>query len=505
MPDAIPPDALVILLDLTQHAVALLLGFLISALVMPVVVRVAHARGVLDLPGEARRHHAEAVPRLGGIAVFLGTLLASGAVFLWGRLAGTLTLPYPALLPAIALGSLVVFLTGLTDDLRGLSPLLKLGAQTLAAALVLQAGLRVESITIAPGLPTLALGWFATPITLLWVVGITNAMNLIDGIDQLAGTMAVLALAICVIVDLALNQIPSVVISAAMIGALLGFLRWNRHPARIFLGDSGSMTLGFFLAVRTLIAGTDTDPGFDGAGTTYALVPLTALAYPLLDTFIAMARRWLRGHPLSRADGRHIHHRLLALGFSVPATVRILWLGAAGIALIGVAVSFATTAAGGALALIFAALLLLGVAYGSWWLGYDEFIELGRSVVSVVRNARGVLRDKVVANELASRVAAAGSLEALHEALARFSAESKRVRVELVGPGAAAVPADRVSYEYPVRGGQGVDRLRLTAPRPNGVRVPAQLERIAERVGPAVEGWLDGRSAERHGPGGPVV
>jgi UDP-GlcNAc:undecaprenyl-phosphate GlcNAc-1-phosphate transferase len=481
--------------DLSQHAVALLLGFLISALVIPVVVRLAHARGVLDHPDDGRRNHVQAVPRLGGIAVFIGTLLTSGTILLWGTLAGVLALPYPAYLPAISLGALVVFLTGLTDDLRGLSPLLKLGAQTLAAALVIQAGLRVETIAIAPGIPTLSLGWLATPITLLWVVGITNAFNLIDGIDQLASTMAILTLAVCMAVDLALNGVSSVIITTAMVGALLAFLRWNRHPARIFLGDSGSMTLGFFLSVRVLIAATDSE------GVTYALIPLTALAFPLLDTFVAMARRWLRGHPLSRADGRHIHHRLLALGFSVPGTVRILWLASAGVALIGIAVSFSTVVSGGALFLVFVALLLLGVAYGSWWLGYDEFIELGRSAVSVVRQARTVLRQKVRANELATRVGEADSLEALHALFAAFNAESKGVRVELVGAGAPGVTDGRVSFEYPVRGGEGVNRLRLTARRPNGVRVPAQLERIAERVGPAVEGWLE----RRHQPGGAVV
>jgi len=273
------------------------LGFVITLGVMPWVMRLAREYRILDFPDAERRLHAEPIPRIGGLAIFVALVCAASLVLGWERVFTSGTASSELMRPGFVVGAIIVVITGVIDDVRGVTPLFKLTAQTLAALAAVSSGFGIDTVTVA-GNAFFPLGVLALPITIVWVVGMTNAFNLIDGVDGLAGTMALIGLAAGIGAGFILHDAPGLVMTFAMTGAVLAFLRFNHHPARVFLGDAGSMLLGYFLSIGVVTHATTADHA------TYALVPLFALAFPLADTFIAMARRWLRGHPLSRADGR---------------------------------------------------------------------------------------------------------------------------------------------------------------------------------------------------------
>jgi UDP-GlcNAc:undecaprenyl-phosphate GlcNAc-1-phosphate transferase len=264
--------------------------------VLPLVLRAATRKALLDLPDGTRRVHPRAVPRLGGIAVFAGLL---AAVLLW-QTTSAFGVRMSSTMIALILAGGVLFAIGLIDDLRGVPPAGKLLAQGAAALLVYAAGFRLNLLHFPPDI-TVELGWLSLPLTVLWLVGVSNAFNLIDGIDGLAGGVGIIALAAATITALVVGNQTVPWFAIALMGALFGFLRYNMPPARIFLGDSGSLVVGFLLAVLSVRA------GMQGDGSVAVLAPVFALSYPLLDTGIAILRRWLRGVPLSRGDGRHIH------------------------------------------------------------------------------------------------------------------------------------------------------------------------------------------------------
>lgn len=488
---------------LVQHIAALLLGFGFAVVLIPWIIRFSVQHGLLDQPDNQRRVHATAVPRLGGVAIFIATVIASGSLMAWSLSRGGFALPYPRILPGVILGATLVFLTGLIDDLRGLPPRAKLIAQTLAALCVVAFGFEISSVALSPASAALSLGVLALPITVLWIVGMTNAFNLIDGADGLAGTVALIALLTSIGVDLYLHDIRSLFISTAMLGAVLGFLRFNSHPAKIFLGDSGSMTIGFFLSIRLVISATGPQ------GHLYALVPIFALAFPLLDTFIAIARRWIRGHPFSRADGRHIHHQLLALGIGTRQMVDIVGVFFASVAVLGVSVAFAPPQLTFAFMLGAAALFFAGVFYGTRWLRYGEFAEVGKSIRSVVTNGRTVVREKLRANEVAEQIRRAKTLDEVRQILETLVDDVRLLDVELLpgnvhhhGPERQQIsPVNmlpvRLDYPFAWNSANGVREiiLRLWSARPAAGGHPAS-ERIATRLGPALEEWFQTHSSE---------
>jgi UDP-GlcNAc:undecaprenyl-phosphate GlcNAc-1-phosphate transferase len=491
---------------LLPHLAALTLGFAIAYGMMPLVMRLAREYQVLDLPDEGRRVHQTPVPRLGGVAIFVAAIISVSVVFAWDYFDSSFELPRQAgTLPGMIIGATIVFVTGIVDDVRGVRPALKLLAQSMAALAMVAYGFRIDAITVA-GNSMIHLGLIAVPLTVFWIVGMINAFNLIDGVDGLAGTMAIIGLTACIGVDFLLHNASSLIVTFAMLGAVFAFMRYNQTPAKIFLGDSGSMLLGFFLSIRIVYASTGEDR------VTYALIPLFALAYPLTDTFIAIVRRWLRGDPFSRADGRHIHHQILALGLSPQRTVELLGLFFFSVAFMGISIVFApprvTLAFGmGGAVLIFAAFF-----YGIKWLRYSEFMEFGSSVASVLLNARSHVRNKVMAGEIADRLLRAESIDQVSAMLGECAAEFKLLEVSIV-PGARHFPGPesrrispvhdrpfRVDYPIAWEHGGSVHEvvLRLWSDRPTDLR-HVGAERIATKLGGALETWLQ-RNPAAFGP-----
>ena len=306
----------------------LLLGFSSAALALfltPLIGRGSTVLGLVDAPG-GRKVHTQSVPRLGGVAVVVAAALALAIVPAF--LAEPREPETWAAIQPFIVGGVLIFLVGLVDDVRGLGAAPKLLVEVLAAAIMMAAGLLIERVTVLGH--TWMLGWLAYPVTAAWLVGVTNAFNLIDGVDGLAPGIAALAGAACGAILIVRGHTAEAMLLAAFVGAMLGFLVYNFEPASIFLGDSGSLVAGFLLAA-TAIAGWQ-----KGATALASAVPLLIFALPLADAASTLVRRLLArpdsGRSLStivrqvvEPDREHIHHRLLGLGWSVRRTVLILY------------------------------------------------------------------------------------------------------------------------------------------------------------------------------------
>jgi UDP-GlcNAc:undecaprenyl-phosphate/decaprenyl-phosphate GlcNAc-1-phosphate transferase len=288
--------------------------------VTPPVRALALRIGVVDQPG-GRHVHARPVPRLGGLAVLaagLATLAIAPAfgVTVVSRLAaGGWGLGW------LAAGVAVVVVAGVVDDVRGLGPRAKLGLQAVAAALALGGGFGLAGVTNPFTGTYVEFGLLGVLLTLLWVVAITNAMNLIDGLDGLAAGVALIGSATLLAVSLAEGRADAALLWAVLAGALAGFLPYNFSPATIFLGDSGSLLIGYLMSVLALQSLEK------GVTAVLVLVPILALGLPIMDVLLALLRRALGPEPTSlfRADREHIHHRLVGGGMTHRRAVLVLY------------------------------------------------------------------------------------------------------------------------------------------------------------------------------------
>jgi len=285
---------------------AVLLAFVLALLVTPLVRKWAFKCGALDCPDQ-RKIHKQVMPRLGGLAIFISFMVAV-------VLTREITLQTAGLL----LGGALIVLLGYIDDTKGVSPWVKLGGQVVAACAVISFGLKVEFLTNPFSSGSIALGFLSIPVTILWIISITNAVNLIDGLDGLAGgTAGIASLTLAAVVWIEASrtggtqgQWDSVVLALILAAAIIGFLRYNFFPARIFLGDSGSMYLGFSVATLAVMG--------LAKGATYVsiIIPVVILGIPILDTVFAIVRRYLGQKPIFQPDKEHLHHRLLQIGLS---------------------------------------------------------------------------------------------------------------------------------------------------------------------------------------------
>lgn len=297
-------------------------AFLSSLLLTPLIRDLALARGWVDRPDGRRKTHRMPVPRLGGIAVHLAFALSFGAALAFFGGAAWLGPPVPGSYLTLLTAGTAVMIVGLLDDVVGVSPALKILVQGAAGLYLYYNGYQIRLISIPFG-ETLNLGLLSLPITLLWFAGISNAFNLIDGLDGLAAGVGLFAITVVVILALMNDRWEIVFLSVALGGALLGFLRYNFGSASVFLGDSGSLFVGFALAALAVRG------SMKSSMAVAVLAPLLALALPILDTTIAIARRFFGGKGVFEPDAEHIHHRMLRKGLTPRWAVVILYAVAA--------------------------------------------------------------------------------------------------------------------------------------------------------------------------------
>ena len=284
------------------------IAFIVSYILTPYMARVGKKQNMMDMPGH-RKIHEEAIPNLGGIVIFFGFLLSLLFVV---QIEGQIK--------ALLIGGVIILLLGVVDDIVDLSPKHKFIIQMVPALIViiynsdLINGFIVNQLKIFN-----LLGYLLYPILIFWIVGVTNSINLIDGLDGLACGISLIALVTFLILGLRQNLEALSLISIALAGSMLAFLRFNFYPAKIFLGDSGSTFAGFILAsIGALWV-------LNGGNAFFILIPIIILALPIFDTLFAIWRRYRGHYPIFRADKGHLHHRLLTRGITHKNVVFILW------------------------------------------------------------------------------------------------------------------------------------------------------------------------------------
>jgi len=286
----------------------LVISSVAAFLFTPLARWIAFRWGAVDLPG-GRKVHTEPMPRLGGLAVFGGFCFPWAGLYLFRNQVTATFQNYEKMFLALIIGAAAMLILGICDDLKNLKATRKLAVQVVIATGLYFAGFRITMLSNPLG-GTWMLGWLALPISVLWIVGITNAINLLDGIDGLAtGVTACIALALALINVLHGNIIVAL-LTFCLAGACLGFLPYNFCPARIFLGDSGSLFLGLLLSCIGILS------LFKAATATFVLAPLILFGLPLFDTTSVVIGRLRRGVPLFKGDKSHVHHRLLSLGWN---------------------------------------------------------------------------------------------------------------------------------------------------------------------------------------------
>lgn len=337
------------------------LGFALAMAIVwvltPTVGEIARRLGALDQPG-GRKIHAVPIPRLGGIAIYFGVIIP-----------GLLFLSDAGPTRGILLGASLITLVGVLDDLRDVRPVVKLAAQFVVALLVVLFGVGVKTFTL-PGIGVFVLGWVGIPFSVIWIVAIMNVVNFIDGMDGLAAGVCAISAVTFSIIAVSLGRYDMGILAAIVAGSTLGFLWHNFHPASIFMGDSGSLLLGFLLAAISL-------QGFmKGVATIALVIPLLVLGIPIFDTGFAILRRVKNRRPIYLADRGHLHHRFSNLGYSQRQTVVILYSWSGLMSLLALAMRFAPV--------WFVAGLAVAVAAVSAYLAYLLEILTWRKVLAIV-------------------------------------------------------------------------------------------------------------------------
>ena len=295
------------------------IAFIGAVLLAPMARALAVRVGAMDRPDGPdgrRKIHSKSTPRLGGL-VISGALLACGLSLPWllRDMEAEFVFTTPAKVAAFAAGFAIILALGIYDDIKGARPRMKIAAQTAAMAICFAAGFRIE-------VPYLS-GWIEAvasfPLTWFWMIACINSMNLVDGMDGLASGVAFFAGGVIFIMSAVNSYFGVALASAAMLGSVAGFLVYNFHPAVMFLGDSGSLLLGFLIAVLAMAGSLKSHAALA------LLIPMLALGLPIADTLLAIIRRTSRKLPISQADREHIHHRLLAMGFTSREAMIILY------------------------------------------------------------------------------------------------------------------------------------------------------------------------------------
>ena len=450
------------------YFVAFLCAVMVSTFLTVAVRNRALRYGWVDDRKTSRKIHGTPVPRLGGVAIVCGFFAPLFALLIVDSSVGRIFRSNTELLSGLFCCGISTAFLGLYDDFRGCGARLKFAIQFGAAGALYSLGFRIEHIANPFGAP-LALGLASIPFTLLWIVGVINAMNLIDGLDGLAGGVAFFAVATNFVLAFARGEVLLCLVMAALGGAVLGFLIFNFNPASIFMGDTGSMFLGFVLATVSIKTSAK-------SGTAVAmLVPVLALGLPIMDTLLAMVRRSLLGRALFSSDKEHIHHRLMSrLVLTHRRAVLLLYGLCCLFALTALAMAYANSAQG--------TMLLMGVGLIVFVLirklGYLSRQEM--TMAQEVRRRNTQLRS--IVKQVNGDLAKAQTVEQIWES---------------VRPLADALDASSLELRLKRRGGDLEDTVRFATQRSAGSALPLEiaLEITANErnFGKLALAWRDGR------------
>lgn len=293
------------------YGIGFLAAITLAVILTPVVKRFAFFVGAVDKPNH-RKVHTRIMPRLGGLAIFIAFV---GAFFVIAPAVDEYNVKVAS---ALLIGGSIIVLIGALDDRFDLSPRVKLLAELIAASVIVFYGdIQIDLVNLPFG-DAFETNWLSIPLTIFWIVGVTNAVNLIDGLDGLAGGVSAIATGTILVMAILMGNVTVILLSTILLGSTIGFLFYNFHPAKIFMGDSGALFLGFSLATLSVL-------GFKQATLVSFIVPILILGVPLSDTFFAIVRRKVNKLPISVADKNHLHHCLLQFGFSHRKTVLIIY------------------------------------------------------------------------------------------------------------------------------------------------------------------------------------
>lgn len=429
-------------------SVPLFLGVIacaLSLLLTPVVSRLFTVLGILDHPDGLRKLHGRPVPRAGGVPIalaYIGAIVAAMLMLPQGSHLAVHHAPvFGWLLPAAA----IILVTGFIDDAIGLKPLPKLLMQLLAAGLACWGGVRIAAVAghaISP--------WVGVPLTVFWIVACTNALNLIDGLDGLATGVGLFATLSALTAACLQDNVGLALATAPLAGALLGFLRYNFNPASVFLGDSGSLTVGFLLGCFAVIWSEKSATLLGMAA------PIISLLVPLMDVGVSVVRRFLRKRPIFGADGRHIHHRLLARGLT-PRTVALLLYSVCGAAaVLSLLDSLLSRQIGGLVVVLACALAWAGIHF----LGYDEF-DVARRIVFRRYGFRRAIDEELSLRNFEARIAGAESLEDCWPPVRDLCHDLKFHSVGLLSPAGTFGEHPASPAPLPLSGAAPVWRLQI--------------------------------------------
>ncbi|AHD03963.1 glycosyltransferase family 4 protein [Paenibacillus larvae] len=360
------------------YVIGFIVACLFALLLTPLVKKFAFWVGAVDAPNH-RKVHTRIMPRLGGFAIFIAFV---GAYCVISPVIGAFHTE--ATIPML-LGGFVIVLTGALDDRFELSPKMKLLGQLIAAIMVVVSGLQIDVVKI----PFTGSEWvipnvISIPLTIIWIIGVSNAINLIDGLDGLSAGVSGIATATMMVLAIMMPEPTVVLFSVILLGSIVGFLFYNFHPAKIFMGDSGALFLGYALATLSIM-------GFKQAAVLSLLTPILILGVPLSDTFFAIVRRYVNKKPISVADKNHLHHCLLQLGFSHRTTVLIIY----------------------GIALFFGGCAILFNQVGQWWavagvVVLSVILIVGAEAIGIISKSRkpvlGLLQKMRMKDSLNSRL-----------------------------------------------------------------------------------------------------
>jgi UDP-GlcNAc:undecaprenyl-phosphate GlcNAc-1-phosphate transferase len=426
-----------------------------SFLVTPLVRNFARRQGWMDRPDGRRKLHPDPVPRLGGVAVYFA-FAATCAVLLSLQALGWIGNEIsPRAYLDLLLACAAVTAIGVLDDIFDVRPIHKIAVQAVAAAYLYVNGYRIDAVSNPLTGDSVELGWLSIPLTILWFVGMSNAFNLIDGMDGLAAGVGLFSTTTLFIACVINERWEIAVVAAALGGALLGFLRYNFNPASIFLGDSGALLIGFALAAIAVRG------SMKSSAVVAIAAPLMALAVPLLDAGIAVFRRLVRGNDVFEADGDHIHHRLLHMGLTPRRAVIILYTVAAAFGALSLFTMTSQSQVVGLVILASSVVTWIGIQQ----LGYAEVAEIQRTLRHGLGNERRSVGNNVYLASLTQRFRACGDASRLWATLVEAANRLQFQRLELIEEGLAlGVVGGRRSWEAAPGGDDREPRSVWTVP-----------------------------------------